>query len=678
VTDLSRRWRRVLLLFIVVVYVHNTLPYLTMMPRVNVDEPWLMERAYQVMKSGLPRQPMYGLNDAYMLQAGYPYLLAGWMEAFGVGLRQARLLGVLLGLAIVLIVASLGRRLLGASVGLCAALFLAADSNFLGGVRNARTDIPSVCFAAAALACYAAGREKKGPGWFFSGGVFAGLAMLCHGNAIWVAAVIGLWLILDYGWRVAVQASAYWFAGGVLTVLGPYLVVILLRWAEVRQQIANFASDRVPGSSVDFILRQIGHEIERYRHWYFGLVTDGVPQPLLWIFQAAVVAGLCVLLARLVRVRRQTDGRAPGEWLLLALVAGSVFLFAAFINNKVPVYLPHLLIGLSIAAGLAVAQGASIVRRAAAPSLVALFVFAYGAASMAYYERWYSRSLKTELLPYEQTAATLRALVPPGPKDLYGSPHFWTPFYNDTSTRFLSYGIGLQSNDRDRPVFLLVDETQWLPDMRALAGDRVSTERWADFIETRCVLDGVALGTSYGTMALYRCDLDRKPEPREPRIVGDGTVYVRGEQVMKLAGSELMTRWMPYNDPRRQPSQRPELTPTPAGLRIAGTGWPGIALQLAAVPGEKYLIRVNATNAREGDLLYLGDWQTRDVLSLGGGSSSGMPAPLVHEAWFPSERAFIASAPRVGLRIYSEAPRTDFTVSSVEIYRLQPDSARGR
>jgi 4-amino-4-deoxy-L-arabinose transferase-like glycosyltransferase len=667
-----------MLIFIVVVYAHNTLPYLTMMPRVNVDEPWLMERAHQVMTTGLPSQPMYGVSNAYMLQAGYPYLLAGWMEVFGVGLRQARLLGVLLGLAIVLTIASLGRRLLGAPVGLCAALFLAADSNFLGGVRNARTDIPSVCFAVAALACFAVGRDTKSRRSFLSSGVFAGLAMLCHGNALWVPIIIALWLLLDYGRQVVAEAPPYWFAAGVMIVLGPYLTVIVIRWQEVRLQIANFASDRVPGSSVDFILRQVVRELERYRNWYFGLVTDAVPQPLLWIFQAAVALGLGVLLARLVRARRRPDGRAPGEWLVLALVGGSVFLFAAFINNKVPVYLPHILIGFSIAAGLAVAEGASLLRRAAAPILVAVFVFAYGAASMAYYERWYSRTHKTELLPYEQTVATVRALVPPGPKDLYGSPHFWTPFYDDTSTRFLSYGDGLKSTDPGRPVFLLVDETQWLPDMRGPSADRTVTGRWVDFIERRCVLDGVALGTAYGTMALYRCHLDRKPEQQTPRIVGGDTVYQRGEQVMNLAGAELMTQWKPYDDPRRQATQRPELTPTPAGLRIAGTGWPGIALQLPAVPGEKFLIQVNAANAREGDLLYLGDWQTRDVLSLGGGSSSGMPAPLVHEPWFPSERAFIASAPRVGLRIYSEAPRTDFTVSSVEIYRLQPEPAGAR
>ena len=136
---------------VLLVYLHNTLPYLTTMPRVNVDEPWLMERGYQVMRSGIPSQPMLGLQHAYLLQVGYGYLLAIWMSILGVGVFQARLLGVCLGLGIVVMVASLGRRIIDPVTGLSAALFLALDSNFLGGVRNARTDIPSVFFVVAAF-----------------------------------------------------------------------------------------------------------------------------------------------------------------------------------------------------------------------------------------------------------------------------------------------------------------------------------------------------------------------------------------------------------------------------------------------------------------------------------------------------------------------------------------------
>ena len=66
IATISTRWYRIGLVALALVYAHNALPYLTMLPRVNVDEPWLMERAYQVMTTGVPSQPMLGLKTAYL------------------------------------------------------------------------------------------------------------------------------------------------------------------------------------------------------------------------------------------------------------------------------------------------------------------------------------------------------------------------------------------------------------------------------------------------------------------------------------------------------------------------------------------------------------------------------------------------------------------------------------
>src|SRR5262245_42486549 len=128
--DLSRRAWVACLLILAGAYAHHTLPYLTMMPRVNVDEPWVMERAYQVMLTGHPNQPMLGLDRAYLLQPGYSYLLAPWIAAFGLGMFQARLFGVLLGAGIVAATAGIGQRLAGRAAGLFAAAYLLSDSNF--------------------------------------------------------------------------------------------------------------------------------------------------------------------------------------------------------------------------------------------------------------------------------------------------------------------------------------------------------------------------------------------------------------------------------------------------------------------------------------------------------------------------------------------------------------------
>lgn len=692
----SRGWWWAGLAVVVLVYAHNTLPHLTAMPRVNVDEPWLMERAYQVLTTGVPSQPMLGLDQAYLLQVGYGYLVAPWFAGVGVGLFQARLFGVLLGLGIVLMVASIGRRTIDTTAGLVAALFLAADSNFLGGVRNARTDIPSVFFVTLAFWAYVVGRERARAGWFAVSGAAAGLAMLCHGNAFWAGAILLVWYLIDYGRRALKTPFGYAFLGGVLLTFGPYLAVVALRWADVRVQIGNFAGDRVPGWRPAFLAQQVVLEAQRYRNWYFGLVTNTVPNPLLWAFQAATLAGIVFLVLR--EVRRSAGGAksagpdSHGPARLLTLAVGGAVMFAAFINNKAAVYIPHLLIGFSLAAGAAVSEASALAQRIAPRFLPgaavagALFFGAYAIAATAYYEKWYASAGKSELVSYEKTNETLRALVPPGPKYLFASPQFWTSFHADAGTAFLSYAaaqplrsgalVTLSGVATDRPIFLVVDELQWLPELTTAVSQSTTSWQhdWIDFIERHCALDGTAFGTAHGTLALYRCALGGKPDGRSDRLIGGSTTYELGARALSQTPADLAS-WPRYEDPRRSSSARPDVRPLPGGLRIGGTGWPGIAKMFEATPGQAYLVRAATAGTRDGDLLYLGTWRRPEVLSLGGASASGIVAPLVREPWFPHDRAFVATSTSVTVTVYSEAPETDFVIESLDIYRLEPRRA---
>jgi 4-amino-4-deoxy-L-arabinose transferase-like glycosyltransferase len=675
-----------LLAGVMLVYLHNTLPYLTTLPRVNVDEPWLMERAYQVMRTGVPNQPMLGLQHAYLLQVGYGYLLAGWMTLFGVGVLQARLFGVVLGAAIVILVAWIGRRTIDSITGVSAALFLALDSNFLGGVRNARTDIPSVFFVVVAFAAYLQGRRRSHAGWFVCAGASLGLAVLCHGNAFWAGVILLAWYVLDYGRRALVLRYGYAVLLGVLLTFGPYLAVMTVRWADVQVQIGNFAADRVPGWQPAFVLGQTLREIQRYRGWYFGLVTSAVPNPLLLAFQLLIAVGIVALAVRSL-ISRAGHTRVPadprGAERLLILAIGGAFMFAAFINNKVPVYMPHLLVGFALAAGVAVSEALSFVPARRRALVTLSFVVAYGGAGAAYYEKWYATARKSELVSYEATTGTLRALVPPGPKYVYASPQFWTPFHAEPLTTFYSYAAAhpvdsgsaaiLAGAADDRPIFLVVDEFQWLPELTGVSSSTAEWQHaWIAFIEERCALDGVALGTAHGTLALYQCALGATPaKTRTPRIVGGSTEYRIGDQVMSSRTADL-AQWTPYEDPRRAGQARQDIHSTSTGLAIKGTGWPGIVRVFTAVPGESYLVRTTTEQARDGDLLYLGTWQQPQVRSLSGASASGIPAPLAGPRWYPHDRAFRATARAVRVLVYSEAAETDFVISSLDIYRLVP------
>ncbi len=90
----------------------------------------------------------------------------------------------------------------------------------------------------------------------------------------------------------------YAVIGGWALTCGPYLAVVIARWSDVQVQIGNFAADRVPGWRLSFVVQQMQREMERYRGWYFGLVTANVPNPLLWVFQALIVAGFVALAWR--------------------------------------------------------------------------------------------------------------------------------------------------------------------------------------------------------------------------------------------------------------------------------------------------------------------------------------------------------------------------------------------
>jgi hypothetical protein len=188
----------------------------------------------------------------------------------------------------------------------------------------------------------------------------------------------------------------------------------------------------------------------------------------------------------------------------------------------------------------------------------------------------------------------------------------------------------------------------------------------------------MAPGTAHGTLAAYRCGLSAaittRPDPSPVRIVGGDEVYALGGIVLSQTAADL-AQWTRYDDPRRTAAAHPEVRLEDHDVRISGTGWPGIIKMFDAEPGQKYLVRTMTRNTRDGDLLYLGTWRQRQLQSLSGASSSGIPAALGVPSWFPSDRAFIATAPQVQVLVYSEAAATDFAIASLDVFRLTPRAA---
>jgi 4-amino-4-deoxy-L-arabinose transferase-like glycosyltransferase len=665
------------MLVVSLVYLNNTLPLLTMLPRINVDEPWLIERAYQILVSGRPRQPMFLLDRAYLLQPGYSLLLAPWLKLVGVGLLQARLLAVIFGFATLWCVYRCGFDLFGVEAGLFAVTLLATDSNFLGVSRFARTDGPAVLFAALALMLFLRARATGRRSALGGSGAAAGVAMLCHANAYWVVIVLAAWHLVAYGRRFLGPAIAS--SLGFAATFGPYLALVVIRRDELNAQLQMFAIERVPSLTPSIILQHVLHESERYRDWYFGLVTDFTFNPLLRIFQICAAVGIVWLVAAIVNGWRMGE-RREAEELVASAVLISAAIFAAFIPNKALVYMPHLLIGFSLAGAYGVWRTLLAARArmrsaedAAAPMIACIALVGGGAA--VFYDAWYLRMTRSELRPYADTDRALRALVPSEPKYLFASPTFWLPFHDDPQTRFVAYtGAGpyrsvtpegfftrrsLYDLPQDRPYYVLVDDNEWktiLSDPSYRADWRAA---WIEYISGSCALKGVAVATAHGNIALYRCWNDGVRHPLDVEYVVDGRVYRRGEIAWRGAADDLASwrRYRPTTSVDRDD----------AVVRVSGNG-AGIFRDVPVRADAPYLIDVDVEGTRAGDALSIHGVTAR------GGLRFLQWKPLTATSWFPDVTIVKPTVPTLRLYLYSESA-TDFRVRAVTLYSLVEDEA---
>jgi hypothetical protein len=198
-----------------------------------------------------------------------------------------------------------------------------------------------------------------------------------------------------------------------------------------------------------------------------------------------------------------------------------------------------------------------------------------------------------------------------------------------------------------RPVFLLIDERQWEPELIGAANDPKWQQPWIAFITHQCRLRSYAPGSSFGTLAAYECTRDGAPPEREVLVAGDSAIYHVGETVM-IDGPPDLESWTASAPP-----------------------WAGVERTVAVTPGLSYILSADVDAGPSGDLVYIGRWSPSEVTSLSGGSSGGVVEPASRPAWFPDGHAFIARTSSVRVLFYSERPRQDFTVNRVTVARLR-------
>ncbi len=448
---------RALLAGLLLLYLAISLRNLAIVPQVYEDEPWQAATGWKFATEGVFGTDLfagfYGMERRYYgFMPLHPLLLAGVFRIGGVGLFQARLETVLLGLLTLVLTYYLARRLFAdARIGLLAVLLLLSTrltgltASQVSGIllldmaRIARYDMVVPVFGLAALHAYLSAREQGRKRWYLAAGILAGLAGLGHlYGCFWLPILILLVLwdthLFSPSPRVGDKRSAEGGpAGGegppslpplLLLCLGfalvwaPYLVYVLGDLESWRGQTQGYA-DRFDLLNPRWYLDNLRTEYRRYGP---GLGPVGPAMLLRAGFWSALVALPLSLGALGWRGLRHGDRSARA-----VVVPALVFplLFALLIRLKLVNYtVAFAPLGAIAAAWGGVTCWAWLGRtgqRWARPALALLLaaVLAEGAARVAALERAASTTT-----PYYSYIAQVRRFIPPGARVL-GLHNYW-------------------------------------------------------------------------------------------------------------------------------------------------------------------------------------------------------------------------------------------------------------
>jgi len=215
-----------------------------------------------------------------------------------------------------------------------------------------------------------------------------------------------------------------------------------------------------------------------------------------------------------------------------------------------------------------------------------IFILGYGAAGVAYYEKWYASAGKASWCRTRRQPPRCARSFRPVPNicsPLRNSGrHFTTSLARTFYSYAASWPIGSTSTTTlagvsgDRPIFLIVDEYQWLQE---LTGMTSSTSDGSGRGWISSSVDACSTASRMGPRtARSRCFAAARRRRRPPGRRASSAApdsYSMAERVLNQGVADL-AHWPRYQDPRTTAGARPEVRPPENGLRIEGSGWPGI------------------------------------------------------------------------------------------------------
>ena len=331
------RLYKLILLLLTILWLGSVLPALDYYPMVSGDDVWILSVSYKLWRENVFGSDMF----AGFFQADKHYFInlplhhveqALLFHVVGVGIWQARLLSVLMTLALVWLVTSWVYRWYGgATAVLTAILFILWRSSLTGiGIpllavgRSGRYDIGAVWWMWVAIVLLVSWRERPSSLKAFGLGMSCGLAALTQFfGAFSFVLVFLLWLSWHKS-QLLVRRDTYWLLAGVLLTIAPYLFFIVRHWSDFMGQ-RIITDGRLNLATLAFYGQNLRREPLRYAHlinlpgntpagyqavsqWF--LVLGMAPTAAHWwhrwrqsqsasdriIFASLMVFGLCLLL----------------------------------------------------------------------------------------------------------------------------------------------------------------------------------------------------------------------------------------------------------------------------------------------------------------------------------------------------------------------------------------------
>lgn len=305
-------------LWAVVIYLASTLPGLTQVPLVTVDEPWYANTAHNLVQGhGLVNTNVgWRGGDQFFL---YTVLLAGPFAIFDTSLIVGRLVSVACGLLSLAGLWRIGARLAWPPwLRMVGALLLAAGNLFFVVHRRVRPEALVVTLAVWGVEALLAARatpRAEAPAW--RAGLMLGLAFLAHPNGALLVVLGGVSLLVFGGpQRRWVRLAGYMTAAlACVVALGVHLTAIQgTPLAQVIDELLGSGRVSTPGAAGGLAVLG-GHALDLWQGWSLG-----------WRRALVVLIELAALSTVLLRAKRDPDGALVGSLGWGFLLLGVLFM----------------------------------------------------------------------------------------------------------------------------------------------------------------------------------------------------------------------------------------------------------------------------------------------------------------------------------------------------------------